>query len=94
MREIYGRLREMFRERLHVDVPAADTDLLESGLLDSLRFVALLAHVESEFGVAIPLAELELDRVSTLAAIAEVVHGLTVSLDAPLRGRGGPDRLA
>jgi len=91
--EIYGRLHEMFRDRLHVDVPAADTDLLEGGLLDSLRFVALLTHVESEFGISIPLADLELDRVSTLGAIAEVVHELTVSLGAPSRGRGGPGRL-
>ena len=83
MPEIYGRLRELFRERLHGDVPAADTDLLESGFLDSLRFVALLAHIESEFGISIPLAELELERVGTLAALAELVGELRESRDGP-----------
>jgi acyl carrier protein len=82
VRDIQSRLRELFRERLHLEVPTADTDLLESGLLDSLQFVALLAHVEREFGVALPLVDLELERVSTLAAIGELVHGLSRSADA------------
>jgi acyl carrier protein len=77
MAEIYGRLREMFREQLHVDVPAAETDLLESGILDSLQFVTLLAHVEREFGVAIPLADLSLEQVSTLDALADLVRELS-----------------
>lgn len=77
MPEIYGRLCEMFREQLHVDVPAAETDLLESGILDSLQFVTLLAHVEREFGVAIPLADLSLEQVSTLDALADLVRELS-----------------
>lgn len=91
MREISSRLHAMFRERLHVDVLAADADLLESGFLDSLQFVALLAHVEREFGVCIPLAELELDRVSTLAALAELVHDLTENVDGAARHSRCPD---
>lgn len=76
MPEIHGRLREVFREHLHVDVPAAETDLLESGILDSLQFVTLLAHVEREFGVVIPLADLRLEQVSTLDALAGLVREL------------------
>lgn len=94
MREIASRLRAMFRERLHVDVPETDADLLEAGVLDSLQFAALLAQIEREFGVEIPLAELELDRVSTLAAIAELVHDLREPVDGAARHAGHPDRLA
>lgn len=94
MREIASRLGTMVRERLHLDVPAADAELLESGILDSLQFVALLAHVEREFGVAIPLADLELDRVGTLAAIAALVHELRDPLDGAAGDACRPDRVA
>jgi acyl carrier protein len=93
MPEIYSRLHGLFLDRLHVDVPAAETDLLESGSLDSLQFVGLLAHVESEFGVCIPLADLELDRVSTLTALARLVRELMKSVDGPPHSGSRPDRV-
>src|ERR1700716_916414 len=36
------RLRALFLRHLHLEVPSADTDLLETGLLDSLQLVDLL----------------------------------------------------
>src|SRR5438034_6378642 len=41
-----GRLARLFTDRLHTEVPAADTDLFETGILDSLRFVELLRSEE------------------------------------------------
>ncbi len=84
------RLHALFAKQLHVDVPSVDTDLLETGVLDSLQFVSLLAMVEREFHVAIPLADLDLDRVKTITALAEVVDELTYAhddarADQPLR---------
>jgi len=36
------RVAEIFRHKMNLDVPSADADLFETGLLDSLRFVPLL----------------------------------------------------
>jgi len=36
----------LFAESFHIEVPSSDTDLLESGLLDSFQFVELLAQLE------------------------------------------------
>src|SRR2546427_4130746 len=56
----------LFRS-LHLEVPSLDTDLLATGVLDSLQFAALLLHLEQEFGISISLAalEMEIDRKST-----------------------------
>ena len=74
--DICRRLHALCEMRLHVTVPTADTDLLDSGLIDSLQFVTLLAEVEREFTVAIPLLDLDFTRVESLAAIAELVGEL------------------
>jgi D-alanine--poly(phosphoribitol) ligase subunit 2 len=65
-----GRL---FVERLEVEVPAPDTDLFETGILDSLRFVELLAALEETFGMRVSVEELEIDDFRSLARIARFV---------------------
>lgn len=64
------RLATLLVDRLHTDVPMADIDLFESGILDSLRFVEFLAVVEQEFGMRVELEELEIDHFRTLSRIA------------------------
>ncbi len=86
------RLQALFAKHLHVDVPSVDTDLLETGILDSLQFVSLLALVEREFHVAIPLADLDLDRVKTLTTLADLVEELTYVHAVPRPGQ--PLRIA
>ena len=70
---VYGQLTQIFAEKLHVDVPSLDTDLLEEGLLDSLSFVDLLLCLEQEFGTVIRLEDLELDNFRSVARIAAFV---------------------
>lgn len=70
---VYAQLTQIFAEKLHVDVPSLDTDLLEEGLLDSLSFVDLLLCLEQEFGTVITLEDLELDNFRSVARIAEFV---------------------
>jgi acyl carrier protein len=67
------RLRALFLEHFHVEVPAADTDLLETGMLDSLQLVDLLLLIEQEFGARISLEAIELDDLRTLARLAQLV---------------------
>ena len=63
----------LLRERMAVEIPSVDTDLFESGLVDSLAFIELLAGVEEELSRRIALEELELDDLRSVDRIAHVV---------------------
>lgn len=60
-------------ETLHVAVPSIHEDLLENGLVDSLKIVELLLELEVRFGIKIPLNELEIDIFRSVASIADFV---------------------
>jgi D-alanine--poly(phosphoribitol) ligase subunit 2 len=62
-----------FCDRLNVNVPSADTDLFETGILDSLTFVDLLFHLEQQFDVRVSVDELEPDSFRTVGRIAAFV---------------------
>jgi D-alanine--poly(phosphoribitol) ligase subunit 2 len=68
------RLGALFAESFHIEAPAPDTDLLESGLLDSFQFVELLLQLEQRFGLRIRIDDIELDDLRTLARIARRVE--------------------
>jgi D-alanine--poly(phosphoribitol) ligase subunit 2 len=70
---IIERLGAVFVERFHIEVPSADTDLFESGILDSFQFVELLLELEQRFGLRIKLEDIELDDLRTLKRIARLV---------------------
>ncbi len=69
----YERLTKLFLEEMNVEVPSVETDLLETGVLDSLRFVELLMHLENEFGIVVSLEDLEIDHFRSIARIADLV---------------------
>ncbi|MGH7529185.1 MAG: acyl carrier protein [Gemmatimonadales bacterium] len=50
-----------------------ETDLLDTGLVDSLSFVEFLAQLEQNFGVQVSLDDLEIDRFRTISRIADFV---------------------
>lgn len=81
--DLVDRIDHIFADVLHLDVPAADVDLFESGVLDSLAFVELLLQLEREFGVTVSLDELEVDNFRSIQRIAEFVEPRSV--DQPLR---------
>jgi D-alanine--poly(phosphoribitol) ligase subunit 2 len=64
------RVQAVFTGSLNVDVPSTDTDLLESGLLDSLGLVSLLLHIEQEFGVSVSLEEMDFDQWRSIRSIS------------------------
>ena len=70
---IIERLGALFVESFHVEVPSSDTDLLESGILDSFQFVELLFELEQRFGLRIKIENIDLDDLRTLARIARLV---------------------
>jgi acyl carrier protein len=68
------RVAAIFASALHLEVPSADTDLFDSGVLDSLAFVELLLQLEREFGVTTTVDDLDADAFRSIACIAEFVH--------------------
>jgi len=66
-------IARLMQERLGVHVGSADDDLIASGVLDSLTLVQLLVDLETHFGITIPLEELELDDVRSIAVLARLV---------------------
>jgi acyl carrier protein len=69
-----GRLRKIFSEKLLVEVESSDTDLLDSGILDSMSFVELLLHLESEFGFQVAMESLDIENFRSIWRIAELVE--------------------
>jgi D-alanine--poly(phosphoribitol) ligase subunit 2 len=73
--DISARIERIFVERLHVEV-SASTDLFEEGLLDSLAFIQLLADLELEFGIEIPVDGIEIESFRTVERIGDAVAAL------------------
>jgi acyl carrier protein len=71
--QLHAQLTELFATKLNLDVPSADTDLMETGMLDSLALVDLLVHLEQEFGVQISLDVLEIDNFRSIRTIADFI---------------------
>lgn len=67
------RIAALFSGTLNLDVPSVDTDLFETGVLDSLAFVDLLLALEQKFGVTTSLDDLEVDNFRSIARIADFV---------------------
>jgi methoxymalonate biosynthesis acyl carrier protein len=70
----------IFLRSLNVEVPSPDTDLFESGLLDSLAFIELLLAIERNFGVTTSVDDLEVDNFRSVARIAEFVTARMASV--------------
>ena len=66
-------LRAFFSERLHVTVPAADTDLIATGVLDSLALVELLLQIETHYGIRVSLEQLDFEDFRSVAGIARFI---------------------
>jgi acyl carrier protein len=77
------RIARLIRESVGVEVPSHDTDLIESGLIDSLALVSLLAEIEREFGFELPLDTLEVDDFRTVETAAAYVETAFAMGDSP-----------
>ena len=68
------RISNIFVQQLHIEPPSPDADLLENGTIDSLTLVDLLAHLEQEFSISIPLKDVDLSHFRSIAGIAEFIR--------------------
>jgi acyl carrier protein len=79
--QLPGKIAELFRERLHVEVASPDADLIESGLLDSLTLVGLLFQIEQEYKVTLSIEELDMNSFRTVRSIARLLAGQGVAAE-------------
>ncbi|HEY6402487.1 MAG TPA: acyl carrier protein [Blastocatellia bacterium] len=70
---VQQKLIELFAGKLNLEIPSVDTDLVGTGLLDSLALVELLAQLEETFGVLISVDDLELEDFRSINSIAGFV---------------------
>ena len=73
MLDTVNRIKRIFLDRLHVHANRLDTDLLESGVLDSMTLVDLLLGLEVEFGIQVMIAELDFDDFRSMYRIAALI---------------------
>lgn len=76
--EVVAQIIELIRDRLSIEVQAPDTDLVESGLLDSLALVMLITALEDAFACELPLDDFEIDRFRSVERIAEFLRSAGV----------------
>jgi acyl carrier protein len=71
--EVREHIARLFSSAMNLDVPSVDTDLFDTGVLDSLAFVELLLQLEREFGVTTSVDDLEVENFKSIARIADFV---------------------
>jgi acyl carrier protein len=69
--ELQKQVAALFAEHLELEVPSVQTDLIDAGILDSLKFVDLLMQLEQKFEARIDLNTLELDNFRSIQKIAD-----------------------
>lgn len=67
------RVRLLIEDVLSIEVADGDIDMIESGLLDSLALVSLIAGIEQEFQLELPLEDLDVDQFRSADSIAQLL---------------------
>ncbi|HSN18149.1 MAG TPA: acyl carrier protein [Gammaproteobacteria bacterium] len=65
-----SRINDLFEHTLGLPAPGPDTDLFDSGSIDSLDFAELLIKLEEEFGFHVSFEEMDMDRFRSMSRIA------------------------
>lgn len=70
---VQNRIAALFAGELHLVVPSVETDLIDTGVLDSLKFVELLVLLERTFGGCFTLGDLQIENFRSIQKIAEFI---------------------
>ena len=68
------QIGRLMAEKLLIEVSSPDEDLLEAGIIDSLSLIQLLVNLEENFGVRIPLEELQIEDLRSIQSIARLIE--------------------
>ncbi len=66
-------IQALFLEKLALRVESAETDLFQTGILDSMTLVQFILHLEEHVGLHLPMEGLEVDSFRSVVKIAELV---------------------
>lgn len=68
-----GEIQALFLNELYITVESVEADLFKEGVLDSQSLVQLIFSLEERFGLELPLKDLELDSLASVAKIADLI---------------------
>jgi len=71
--KIQGLITNILVGKVYLEVPSPTTDLMKAGLLDSITLVELIVGIEEQFGIQVPLEEIEIEHFRSVEAIADFV---------------------
>jgi acyl carrier protein len=78
-RTLQREISSLLFHNLNVEVSSVDDDMIENGLLDSLKIIELVVELEERFVLKIPLEDLELASLRSVASIARLIAILCAS---------------
>jgi D-alanine--poly(phosphoribitol) ligase subunit 2 len=70
---VVADVHALLTDHLLIDAPTPDTDIVDSGALDSFTMVELLVTLEERFGAEIPIEDLDVEHFRTARSIALLV---------------------
>lgn len=86
MHEIIGdriekltEVQALLEQELNLSVESTKTDLIETGILDSLLLVDLIMLIESKYGIAVDITQLEFTDFQSIESICEFIERKAVS---------------
>jgi D-alanine--poly(phosphoribitol) ligase subunit 2 len=68
---LHQQITDIFADQFDTKLESDEVDLLETGLVDSVRIVELVLEIEQRFGVSLPFEELEIEDFRTVPRLAE-----------------------
>jgi acyl carrier protein len=71
--DLAAEVQAWLREKLLAVIESQETDLLATGILDSLTLVQLLLYLEQHFGLKIAIEQLEIEDLRSVRTIARLV---------------------
>ena len=66
-------IQRIFAEKLFIGAPSVDTDLLDTGVIDSVTIVQLVLELETSFGVTLPFEDLVIDDFRSIQCMAKLI---------------------
>lgn len=74
MSQCIEQIETIFSKILYRNVESPQTDLFETGLLDSMGLVELLFNLEQQFGFQPDIGNLDLDQFRSIESIAHLIE--------------------
>jgi D-alanine--poly(phosphoribitol) ligase subunit 2 len=78
--KLQQQITDIFAERFETRLDSGEVDLLETGIVDSVRIVELVLEIEQRFGVSLPFEALEIEDFRTVPRLAERIARTTPAL--------------